>query len=158
MGKGDLKWSKLGKKKKKMKRQRNTAQMKEQGTNSQDQINKEKISNLPESEFRIRIAKMLQRLENRMEKMQEAFSTVNTITKDIEEIKNNQTEMNNTITEIKNTLEGTNSKITEAEEWISELEDRMLEITAEEQNKRKGMKRIEEGLRDLWDNIKHTNI
>ena len=41
---------------------------------------------------------------------------------------------------------------------VSELEDRMLEITAEEQNKRKGMKIIEEGLRDLWDNIKHTNI
>ena len=36
------------------------------------------------------IAKMLQTLENRMEKMQEAFNTVNTITKDIEEIKNKQ--------------------------------------------------------------------
>ena len=44
--------------------------------------------------------------------MQEAFNTVNTITKDIEEIKNKQTEMNNTITEIKNTLEGTNGRIT----------------------------------------------
>ena len=44
----------------------------------------------------------------------------NTITKNIEEIKNKQTEMNNTITEIKNTLEGTNSRITEAEKWISD--------------------------------------
>ena len=93
-----------------------------------------------------------------MEKMQETIKTVNTITKDIEEIKNNQTEMNNTITEIKNTLEGTNSKITEAEEWISELEDRMVEITAEEKNKVKRMKRTEDSLRDLWDNIKCTNI
>ena len=93
-----------------------------------------------------------------MDKMQEAFNTVNTITKDIEEIKNKQTEMNNTITEIKNTPEGNNSRITEAEEQISELEDRMVEITAEEQNKGKGMKRIEESLRDLWDNIKCTNI
>ena len=42
-----------------------------------------------------------------MEKMQEAFNTVNTITKDIEEIKNYQTERNSTITEIKNTLKGT---------------------------------------------------
>ena len=90
--------------------------------------------------------------------MQEAFNIVNTITKHIEEIKNKQTEMNNTITEIKNTLEGTKSRITEAEEWISKLEDRMVEITAEEQNKGKGMKRIEESLRDLWDNIKCTNI
>ena len=43
--------------------------------------------------------------------------------------------MNNTITEIKNTLEGINSRIMETEEWISELEDRMVEITATEQNK-----------------------
>ena len=77
--------------------------MKEQGRNSQDQINKEEISNLPEREFRIMKVKMLQRLENRMGKMQEEFNTVNTITKDIEEIKNKQTEMNNTITLIKNT-------------------------------------------------------
>ena len=70
------------------------------------------MNNLPEKEFRIMIIKVLWRLENRMEKMQKAFNTVNTITKDIEEIKNKQTEMNNTITEIKNTLEGTNGRIT----------------------------------------------
>ena len=58
------------------------------------------------------IVKMLPRLENRMEKMQEAFNTVNTMTKDIQEIKKKQTEMNNTITEIKNTLQATNSRIT----------------------------------------------
>ena len=58
--------------------------MKEQGRNSQDQINEEGISNLSEKEFRIAIVKMLQRLENRMEKIQKAFSTVNTITKEIE--------------------------------------------------------------------------
>ena len=39
-----------------------------------------------------------------MEKIQEIISTVNTITKDIEEIKNKQTEMNNTVTEIKSAL------------------------------------------------------
>ena len=66
--------------------------------------------------------------------------------------------MNNTITEMKNTLEGINSKITEAEEWKSDLEDRMVEFTATEQNKEKRMKRNEDSLRDLWDNIKRTNI
>ena len=66
--------------------------------------------------------------------------------------------MNNTITEIKNTLEEINNRITEAEERISELEDKMLEITAKEQNKEKRMKRIEDSIRDLWDNIKRTNI
>ena len=37
---------------------------------------------------------------------------------------------------MKNTLEGISSKITETEEWISELEDRMVEITAMEQIKK----------------------
>ena len=45
--------------------------------------------------------------------------------------------MNNTITEMKTTLEGINSRITQAEEQISDLEDRMLEFTAAEQNKEK---------------------
>ena len=65
---------------------------------------------------------------------------------------------NSTVTEIKNTLEGISSRISEAEERISELEDKMEEITSEEQNKVKRMKRIEDNLRDFWDNIIWTNI
>ena len=102
------------------------------------------------------IVKVIQNLGNRMEthteKIQEMFK------KDLEELKNKQTEMNNTMPEMKNTLEGMNNRITEAEERISELEDKMVEITAEEQNKEKRMKRIENNFRDLWDNIKCTNI
>ena len=66
--------------------------------------------------------------------------------------------MNNTINEIKNSLEGINSRITEAKERISDLEDKIVEITKAEQNKEKRMKRIEDSLRDIWDNIKCTNI
>ena len=66
--------------------------------------------------------------------------------------------MNNTIIEIKNTLEGINSRITKAEERISDLEDRMVEFTAVEQNKEKRMKKNEDSLRDLWNNIKRNNI
>ena len=44
---------------------------------------------------------------------------------------------NKTITEKTNTLQGINNRITEAEERISELEDRKVEITTEEQNKEK---------------------
>ena len=69
-----------------------------------------------------------------MEKMQES------INKDLEELKNKHIETNNTITEIKNTLEGINSKISETEQ-ISELEDKMVEIASEEQNRVKRMKR-----------------
>ena len=65
--------------------------------------------------------------------------------------------MNNTVNEIKNSLEGINSRITEAEKRISDLENKIVEITTTEQNKEKRMKRIEDSLRDHWD-IKHTNI
>ena len=47
-----------------------------------------------------------------------------------------------------NTLKGINNSITEAE-WINDLEDRLMEITATEQNTEKRMKRNEDSLRDL---------
>ena len=59
---------------------------------------------------------------------------------------------------MKNTLDGINSRITEAEERISDLEDRMVEFTAADQNKETRMKRNEDSLTDLWDNIKRKNI
>ena len=86
-----------------------------------------------------------------MEKIQEMFH------KDLHELKSKQTMMNNTINEIKD-LEGIHSRMTEAEERISDLEDKIVEIPTAEQNKEKRMKRIEDSLRDLWVNIKCTNI
>ena len=62
-------------------------------------------------------------MEAKIEKMQEMF------TKHLEKWKNKQTEMNNT-------LQGINSRIPN-EEQISDLEDRMLEITAAEYRKKK---------------------
>ena len=95
---------------------------------------------------------MIQNLGNRMEKIQETFN------KDRGELKSKQTIMNNTINEIKNSLEGINSRIIEAEERISDLEGKIVEITTTEENKEKRMKIIADSLRDLWDNIKCTNI
>ena len=66
-------------------------------------------------------------------------------------MKNKQAEMNST-------LEGIHSRITEADAQINDLGDRMVEITATEQTIEKGMKRNEDSLRDLWDNIKCMNI
>ena len=60
---------------------------------------------------------------------------------------------------MKSVLEGINSRITEAEEWISNLEDRVREITAAEQNKEKQQQqKNDEYLRNLWDNIKCTTV
>ena len=109
------------------------------------------------------IVKMIQNIENKMElqinsletrieKMQEMFN------KDLEEIKKSQSIMNKAINKVKKTLEGTNSRITEAEDRISEVEDRMVEINEAESKKEKRIKRNEDNLRDLWDNVKCPNI
>ena len=76
----------------KMKRQRNTQQVKELDKCPPNQTKEEEIGNLPDKEFQIMIVKMIQNLENklelqintletRIEKMQERFN------KDLEEIK-----------------------------------------------------------------------
>ena len=124
-----------------MKRQRNSQQEKEHDKCPPNQTREEEIGSPPEKEFRTMIVKMIQifenkmelqinRLEKRIEKMQEMFN------KDLEEIKKSQSIMNNAITEINNTLEGPNSRITEAEDTLSKVEDRM-EINEAERKKEK---------------------
>ena len=82
------------------------------------------------------IVKTIKNLESRMEKMQESNN------KNLKEWKNKHSETNNTTTEIKNTIEGINRRISEADILSSsEMEDKMVEITSEEQNKVKRMKR-----------------
>ena len=76
----------------KMKRQRNTQQVKEQDKCPPNQTKEEEIGNLPDKEFQIMILKMIQNLEvkmesqinsleTRIEKMEEMFN------KDLEVIK-----------------------------------------------------------------------
>ena len=83
------------------------------------------------------IVNLIQNLENKMEaqtniletwikKIEEMFK------KDLEKLKNRQPAINITITDIKNTLEGTNSGLSEAKEHMSDLEDRIVELTEPE--------------------------
>ena len=45
-----------------------------------------------------------------------------------------------------------------AEDRIGEVEDIMVEINESERKKEKRIKRNEDNLRDLWDNVKCPNI
>jgi len=81
--------------KKIMKRQRNTAQMRERTRNTEVQVHEEEIGKLPEKEFRTVIVKMIKNLENIMEKMQES------INKDIEKLKNKHIETTTQLLKLK---------------------------------------------------------
>ena len=57
--------------------------------------------------------------------------------KELENIKKTQSKKDNLISEIKSTLETKNSRLNDTEEHISDLEDRIMEITqSEEQTER----------------------
>ena len=101
--------------------------------------------------FRVTIIKMIKELRRGKDSLSEVRSF---FYKELENIRNNQTQLKNTIIETKNTLEGINGRLNGTEDWISELEDRIVEITVTEQEKEKRMKRNEDNLRDLWENIK----
>ena len=58
---------------------------------------------------------------------------------------------------MKTSLGGTKSRADDTKEQISNLDDRVEEITQAEQKKEK-IKKNKDSLRDLWDNIKCTNI
>ena len=64
------------------------------------------------------------------------------------------TELKKIITEIKNTVEGISSVLEDTAELKGELENRVMEIIGADEKK----KGNEDSLRDLCDNIKHTNI
>ena len=57
------------------------------------------------------------------------------------ELEDFKSKMNSTIAEMKNNQEGTNIRLMEAEERISEVENRVVEITAAEKKKEKRMKK-----------------
>ena len=73
----------------------NPTHMKEQTRNTEVQINEEEIGKLPEKGLRILIVKMIEILENTMEKIQES------INKDLEELKNKHTEKTTQLLKLK---------------------------------------------------------
>ena len=88
------------------------------------------MSNLPDKEFKVMIIRMFTELRRRMDELSKNFN------KEFENIRKNQTDLKDTITEIRNTTEGINSRPDDIEQ-ISDLENRIMEITQSEQQKEK---------------------
>ena len=66
--------------------------------------------------------------------------------------------MENTISELKNTVERIKSRLDEAEDWISKLEDKVDNNTQNEQEKKKRLRKNEEAIREMQNNMKCNNI
>ena len=66
--------------------------------------------------------------------------------------------MKNKISELKNTVEGMKSRLDEAQDRISELEDKVEKNTQKEQEKERRLRKNEEGLWEMQDNMKRSNV
>ena len=66
--------------------------------------------------------------------------------------------MKDTQSEIKQNIQGTNSDRKETRTQINDLEQKEEIIIQPEQNEKTRIQKNEERLRNLWDNLKHSNI
>ena len=88
--------------------------MKAQEKSPEKELNKMKINNLSDTEFKVMVIWM----------HKELTENYNNMKKDIETMKKDQLEMKNSISDIKNILEKTRSRLDDAEDCISNLEDK----------------------------------
>ena len=107
-----------------MKKQKVKSQMKGQDRPPEKQLNEGETGNLPEK-----------RIQNN-----DSDDDPGSWENSGEDPRNGYQRPRRTNKQIGNTLERISIRITEAEEWISDLEDRMVEIIATEQTIQKGKK------------------
>ena len=114
------------------------AQMKEQSKTPKRELSDEEIANLSDGEFKALVIKMLTELTELGRKM--------------------KGQMKDTQSEIKQNIQGTNSDRKEPRTHINDLEQKEEINIHPEQNEETGIQKNEKRLRNLWDNLKHSNI
>ena len=103
-----------------MRRQRNTAQMKEQIKTPEKELNEMEISKLSDAQVKTLVIRMLKELSE-----------------DLNSTKKIQSEMKGTLIEIKNNLQGNKSRVDEAKNQINDLEHKEeKEIQSVQQEKK----------------------
>ena len=112
--------------------------MKEQNKTPEKELHKMEITNLSDEEFKTMVIRMFKEL--------------------IEYDKNIREEMKVTLSEIKKNLQGINSGEDDVKNQINDLEHKEGKSIQSEQQEENWTQKIEDRLRNLSDNFKHSNI
>ena len=86
-----------------------------------NELTKNDLNNITESEFRIIVIKLIAGLENSIEDSRESLAT------EIKGLRHSHEELKNALNKMQNKMETTTAQIEEAEERIGELEDKVME-------------------------------
>ena len=97
-----------------MTKRKNSPQKNLQEITTANELMKNNLSNITESEFRIIVIKLIAGLENSIKNSRESIAT------EIKGLRNSQEELKNAINELQNKMETTMARIEEAEETIGE--------------------------------------
>jgi len=84
-------------------------------------------------------------------------SNADALIKELENMKS-QKNLKDSLAEIQMELRAVKTRMNNAEEQISDVEDRIMEITQTGQQTENQMKKHESNIRYLWDNIKQTSL
>ena len=142
-----------------MKKLRNHSELKEQENSLGGANNETDLCSLRDTKFKKVIVKILKELRVGMKKLiGDMNSNADYFRKELENIRRNHEKLENSFPETKAEFEALRSRMNNAEEQISDLEDRIMEITQWGQQKENQMKKHESNIRDLWDNIKKANL
>ena len=135
-----------------MKKLRNYSQLKEQENSPKAVSNETDLCSLTDFEFKREIAKMLKELRENMNSKADSFR------KELENTRMSKEKLENSFAEMQTELKVIKTRMNNAEEQISDMEDRIMEITQIGQQTENQMKKHESNIRDLWDNIKQANL
>ena len=103
-----------------MTKRKNSPQKNVQEITTANELIKNDLNNITESEFRIIVIKLISGLENSIKDGRESLAT------EIKGLRDSQEELKNAI-ELQNKMETTTAQTEEAEERIGELEDKIME-------------------------------
>ena len=104
-----------------MMKRKNSPRKNVQEITTANELIKNDLNNITESEFRVIVIKLIAGLENSIKDSRESLAI------EIKGLRNSQKELKNVINEKQNKMETTTARIEEAEERIGELEDKIME-------------------------------
>ena len=135
-----------------MTKRKNSPQKNLQEIMTANELIKNILNNITESEFRLIVIKLMAGLENSIKDSRESLAT------EIKGLRNSQEELKTTLNEMQNKMETTTARTEEAEERIGELEDKIMEKEEAERKRDKKIQEYEGKIRELSDTLKRNNI
>ena len=117
-----------------MRIEKNVFQTKKQDKTPGKELNETEVSCLLDEEFKVTVMKMLIQLHRKTKELSQNFSDLN---KDLNILRKDITQLKNITVEMKKSQQGINIKSDNTEEWISNQENRIVEVTQLENQKEK---------------------